>query len=174
MRIRVEFTRELKPSVFGWAIVRFGGKPFSHARIRFMGEDGVEKLFHAIEDGVRVEDYVPSDEIVVASFPLTLNCSEDRFYGVVIGSEGKSYGWTQILLIALGIDFKWIRNNRGKFICSELVGWVLFNFYALKLPENQDQWKPWDIYAALADHFLVNNLRFERYPARKLVSLPRE
>ena len=172
MRIFIEFTREFKPSIFGWAIVRFGGKPFSHARIRYTDESGKEMIFHAIENGVCTEKYVPDQEIIVARFPVTLNWSQDRFYGEVSGAVGKSYSWVQIALIALGIDFKWMRNNRGRFVCSELVGDILHRGYGLGLPENQDQWKPWDIYAALAEHFLVNNLSFERYPAKNLVSVP--
>lgn len=164
MLIHAQFTREFKPSLFGRAIVYFGGAPFSHARLLFTDDCGRLKVFHSVEDGVCVELAVPGSEIVVASFPLEISCSLDHFKGIIYGAQGKEYSWWQCIFMGLGIYGVW--NGHNEMVCSELQGVILRDYGGVHIPGEQDAWSPKHNYVALVDHFLKHNLPFERYPNR--------
>lgn len=162
MTVYAQFTREFKPSLFGRAIVWFTGAPFSHARLVFQDETGKWKVFHAIEQGVVVEDYVHGQEIIVASFPCELSCTLDHFEGIIYGSRGKKYSWIQCFLMGLGIYIPW--NGDSRSVCSETQGIILRDYFGLKLSGDQDSWSPRNNYAALVDCFLERGLAYARYP----------
>lgn len=145
MKIKVVFSAEKEPDFMSRQIMNRDKVNYSHALIVFDGN----KIFHAVGEGVCIEDAQKFFETHIAahSFDLELKVSRDYFLGFVRGMKGKEYSQAQIAAIATGKGDS--VNGDEKMICSELVGLVLTEMAGLIIPGHQDSWRPIHCYNAL-------------------------
>lgn len=134
MKFEVAVCREVKPDIFSWLIMKFSGKPYSHA---FVIVDE-EIIFECVEKGVvksAVADLLKGGAHVIVDrvqvFPSYYPrqgcraCVDRDAYGYLRGSIGISYSQMQIPAFILKFLRKFVRNGRSRMICSEFVAWFL-------------------------------------------------
>lgn len=155
MKIKVEWMREKTPDMKSLGIMIWQKTYYSHVAIVFTDKCGVEKLFHATNPVVNIQDYAEymQHHDIAGSVSYDLTCSDDYFYGYCHGSCGKEYGNSQMFvnqpLNRVNIE-SIVKDGDQKFICSELVYRVLREFTKAEMPEfDPDVVTPKDLYEVL-------------------------
>lgn len=140
-QIKVVFTRETNPDFLSTQIMNKDKTDYSHVLVLFHDDNNIEKIFHAVGEGVCVEDSEPyfKTHIKAHVFEIDLDVTKDYFLGFVRGSNGKEYSQSQIASMAVG---KTEKNGDEKMICSELVGIILHEMSQYKMHGHQDSWRP--------------------------------
>lgn len=125
IKVKVAGSAEVKPDLVSKAIMFFTRAKYSHLYIVYKGI-----MYHCVDRGVCAEVYeyfLYPDHIEVESIEVELKCSEDEFHGYMRELIGKriEYSHKQYIGFILPFARKWLRNERNKGICSEMVCWVL-------------------------------------------------
>lgn len=128
MDIVVAFSKNNNENWVSELIMLFQDKPYSHVLMIYdCPDEGIKKVFQATGKGVHTVslDKFLLERTVVAQYGVQLSCSQDRFAGIVEGSDGKGYGHMQYIGFLLPFLRKYFDNNKKQQICSELVARIL-------------------------------------------------
>lgn len=146
-RISIRFVAEKDPDIQSSIIMKDQGTDYSHVLLSYF--DGYsERIFHATGDGVHTLDYDKYMETHVSIHDYSFVVSYtnfQRFLGFVMGSDGKKYGYGQLLGIKL--DKEVSDNDNEKMICCELAGLVARDFCGVSkdLFNNLGDQDTWDL-----------------------------
>lgn len=143
MKLKVGFTKEIKPDFVSKCIMRVLGTNYSH--VFFILNDFI---YHSTGEGVNrvpLAAYLEDHE-VVKTFDVELpTLSEEAFAAYMEGAGGKEYSNSQYIGFVLPFLQRFVSNGSEKMICSELVSVVLAKYGHYKLPKQADFMSPKDV-----------------------------
>ena len=146
MKIKIGFTREIKPDLVSKGIMFYLGTDYSHVFF-ILGEWS----YHSTGEGVHkvlLSEYLKT-HILVKEFEIDTAHDENAFLAYMSGAEGKDYGQMQYLGFIFPSLQRFVKNGPAKTICSELTSVYLRDYCGKKLLKDPDFMSPKDVFCLL-------------------------